>query len=190
MNERIEFSVVGDPVPQDRRTRTGKTRAGKTFTGTYLIKKVREWRQSILFAARRAEGFPEEPWTFAVRVTIEAYFSRPERLKKANSPRGPIRKNTKPDYDNLIKSVCDALTPPRPKRTIDNEAIRAAMRRGYLWMDDGQAHGGPVDKWYVEMGKAPGIIVTIERIHDEAGHEQLDLASIDACHGDEEGDDE
>lgn len=164
MANRIEFQVQGEPVPQDRRACPRKTRAGKAYVGTYLLPAVREWRQKILWAAKQAPCFPVEPWIGPVRVTIEAFFERPERLLKRHVPNDAIRKNTKPDADNLVKSVLDALTPPRLKGGVDNDAIRTASRRGYLWVDDGQVHLGPVDRWYVARDHAPGIIVIAEQI--------------------------
>lgn len=179
---RLEIHVPGEPIPQDRRARPMTTKTGKAYVGTYLLPAVREWRQAILRAARQTRGFPNEPWTFAVRVTIEAFFERPERLKRKSSPACAIRKNTKPDSDNLVKSVLDALTPPRAKGRIDNPTIQAARRQGYLWIDDGQVHLGPVDRWYVARDPAtglwcsPGVIIIAEPISET---EDPDLFATD-----------
>lgn len=166
MTERLEIVVGGEPRAQDRRTRTIRRADGSAFAGTYLLTSTREWRRAILRAARNTPGFPAEPWTGPVRVTIEAFFERTKELLRPRWPDGQIRKNSKPDADNLVKAALDALTPPRPKRGIANEAIRAASRRGYLWLDDGQVHLGPVDRWYAARGCAPGVIITAERIRE------------------------
>lgn len=163
---RLEIHVAGTPEAQDRRTCERKRRDGTTFAGTYLLKSTREWRRSVLWAARRTPGFPDEPWDGPVRVSIEAFFDRTKELLRPRCPDRPIRKNSKPDADNLVKAILDALTPPRLKRGITNEQIRAASRRGYLWIDDGQVHLGPVDRWYAARGCGPGVIVTVERIRE------------------------
>lgn len=164
LTQSLTIVVPGEPVPQDRRVVPRKTRAGKVYFGTLLNRKTHDWRQKILRAARATPGFPEEPWTGAVRLTINAHFPRTKEQMRKSAPDGPIRKNTKPDADNITKSVCDALAPPRMKRRCDNEAIRAAYKRGYLWHNDSQVHLGPVDRWHHAKDAGPGIIIQVERI--------------------------
>lgn len=171
MATRLEIIAPGLPVAQARhRDRVVQTAGGRAFVQRYTPKETRVWRESVLRAARATIGFPAEPWEGAIRLSMEAFFERPQRLCRKSDPAGPIRKNTKPDADNLVKAVMDALTPPKLKRT-GNEVIDAAAReghrRGYLWIDDGQVHLGPVDRWYVAKGCAPGVIIVVELI-DEA----------------------
>ncbi|MFN0133445.1 MAG: RusA family crossover junction endodeoxyribonuclease [Phycisphaerales bacterium] len=169
MAERLEFVVRGTPEPQPRPRAQVIARPGrKAFAHIYTPDDARDWRKAVLWAARRTPGFPADPWVGPIRVSIEAHFKRPERLMRKDSPDGPIRKNSKPDVDNVLKSVLDALTPPRPKKAMKNEAIRAALRRGYLWVDDCQVHLGPVDRFYAAKDCAPGVIVIAERIEEEA----------------------
>jgi len=172
MTDRLVIVVPGEPVPQDRRATPRTGRDGRPYVGTYLLPKVAQWRRQILMRARLTEGFPPEPWDGGVRLSIVALFERPQRLLKASSPAGRIRKNTKPDSDNIVKSVGDALTPPRAKRRTGNDAINAAVRdeirKGYLWLDDGQVHLGPVDRFYCAKHEGPGVIITVERIEEES----------------------
>ena len=166
MTSRLIITVPGEPQSQDRRTRQLRARDGRTFTGTYLLPETRKWREAILAAARRHPDFPREPWHGPVRVSIEAFFERPKYMMAKKFGDGPIRKNTKPDADNLVKAVLDALTPPRAKR-VTTEAERAVLRKGYTWIDDGQVHLGRVDRYYHATGDAgPGVIITIERIKE------------------------
>lgn len=170
MHDRLVITVPGEPVPQDRRAIARRGRDGRAFVGTYLLPKVASWRKQILFRARMTEGFPDESWGGGIRVSIAAYFARPKSMRRARDPEGPVRKNTKPDSDNIVKSVCDALTPPRAKRRTGNDAIDAAVReeirRGYLWLDDGQVHLGPVDRYWCEKNGEPRVVITIERIRE------------------------
>ena len=166
MNFSLVITVPGEPQSQDRRTRQLRARDGRTFTGTYLLPETRKWREAILAAARRHPDFPREPWHGPVRVSIEAFFERPKYMMAKKFGDGPIRKNSKPDADNLVKAVLDALTPPRAKR-VTTEAERAVLRKGYMWIDDGQVHLGRVDRYYHATGDAgPGVIITIERIKE------------------------
>ncbi len=176
MSESFTFHVRGEPIAQPRAN--AQIRGG-TFTKAKAHiytpdNGIVKWKQAILAAARATPGFPAEPWEGAVRITIEAFFERPKKLMRAKDPAGAIRKNSDPDFDNLAKSVCDALTPPRLKRRkkvgstvvkldYTPEQIRE-HRRGYLWIDDCQAHSGPIDRWYVAKDHAPGVWVTVSRI--------------------------
>lgn len=176
MSESFTFHVRGEPIAQPRADAmvvgkgTGQARARMYTPDNGII----AWKKAILSAARAAPGFPAEPWEGAVRVTIEAFFERPKSLMRAKDPAGAIRKNSKPDSDNLVKSVFDAMTPPQLKRRkkVGAAFVRidytpeqiAAHRRGYLWLDDCQAHLGPVDRWYVAKDHAPGVWVTVSRI--------------------------
>lgn len=165
MTTRLVITVPGEPKSQDRRTRQLRAKDGRVFSGTYLLPETRKWREAILATARRHPDFPREPWDGPVRVSIEAFFERPKYLLAKKHPRGEIRKNTKPDADNLVKAVLDALTPPRATR-VTTEAERAVLRKGYLWIDDGQVHLGTVDRWYHGIDSGPGVIITIERIKE------------------------
>ncbi|MBY0261913.1 MAG: RusA family crossover junction endodeoxyribonuclease [Phycisphaerales bacterium] len=165
---RIVITAPGLPVAQARhRDRVIQAKSGRAFVQRYTPKETLAWRRNVLLAARQTSGYPSEPWAGAVRLSMEAFFDRPQRLMTRSSPAGAIRKNTTPDSDNLVKAVMDALTPPKLKLT-GNQAIDEAARlenlRGYLWIDDGQVHLGPVDRWYAAMGCGPGVIITVERI--------------------------
>ena len=163
MTSSITITVAGEPQSQDRRTRQLRTKDGRVFSGTYLLAETREWREKILATARRHPDFPREPWEGPIRVSIEAFFPRPKAMCAKKYPPGEIRKNTKPDADNLVKAILDALTPPRAKR-ITSDAERNILRKGYLWIDDGQVHLGRVDRYYTAMYAFPGVIITVERI--------------------------
>jgi len=167
VSDAITIVVSGEPQSQDRRTRQLRTKDGRVFSGTYLLPETRRWREAILAAARRHPAFPRDPWEGPVRVSIEAFFERPAYMRAKKYGDGTIRKNTKPDSDNLVKAVLDALTPPRPKR-VTSKAERAVLRKGYMWQDDGQVHLGTVDRYYAARAAGPGVLITIERIAEDA----------------------
>jgi Holliday junction resolvase RusA-like endonuclease len=169
LTTRLEIVAPGLPVAQGRhRDRVVQAR-GRVFVQRYTPKETRVWREAVLRAARATPGYPAEPWAGAIRLGMEAFFERPRRLCRTSDPQGPIRKNTAPDADNLVKAVMDALTPPRVKRTGNaaiDEVKKRESRRGYLWLDDGQVHLGPVDRYYAAKNCAPGVIIVVERLDD------------------------
>ncbi|QQS08655.1 MAG: RusA family crossover junction endodeoxyribonuclease [Phycisphaerales bacterium] len=180
MADRLEIVAPGMPVAQGRHRDRVVTPLGKpAFVQRYTPKETTRWRQAVLFAARTTSGYPADPWDGPVRITLDAYFERPKSMMSKRYPDGPIRRNSKPDADNLVKSVLDALTPPKVKRkgnAVIDEINRQAARRGYLWIDDGQVHLGRVDRWYAAKGCGPGVIIVAERIFEMApdlGHEVL-----------------
>lgn len=117
MLETFSFVVPGEPVAQARhRDARVRCRTGGFRTIRYTPDAVTQYRARVLRCARSAPGFPAQPWTGHVRVTIDAYWPRPKRLCTRVCPPGPIPKDTKPDIDNVTKAILDALTPPRLKR--------------------------------------------------------------------------
>lgn len=173
MSATLVIIAPGLPVAQARhRDRVVTPKRGPAFVHRYTPTKTQAWRERVLHAARTTPGFPAEPWTCGIRLTMEAFFKRPQRLCRKCDPDGAVRKNTKPDADNLVKAVMDALTPPKIKLTgndVIDEVRRREGRRGYLWLDDGQVHLGPVDRYYAAKGAGPGVIITVEIIEQEDG---------------------
>lgn len=172
MTTRLEIVAPGLPVAQGRHRDRVVQAGGRAFVQRYTPKETRVWREAVLRAARATPGYPAEPWDGPIRLSMEAFFGRPQRLCRKGDPAGPIRKNTAPDADNLVKAVMDALTPPKLKRTGNaaiDEVKKLESRRGYLWLDDGQVHLGPVDRYYAARGCGPGVVITVERIVESPG---------------------
>lgn len=168
---RLVITAPGLPVAQSRhRTQVIALPGRRPFAHHYTPDRVMAWRRAVLAAARATPGYPAEPWTGAVRLSMEAFFERPQRLSRKSDPDGPIRMNVRPDADNLAKAVMDALSPPPRRKKTGNAAIDEAARRervrGYLWLDDGQVHLGPVERWYAAKGCGPGVIICAERLDD------------------------
>jgi len=93
---RVEFTVVGQPVPKSRPRVVTKGKRRFAFTP----KKVKEWEKTVKEEA--AKHF-ERPFAWPVVVTITFYMSRPK------SRRLDHWVTTTPDLDNLEKSILDAL---------------------------------------------------------------------------------
>lgn len=117
MNE-VRFIVEGDPVPWER-ARTG---AGWHVTPP----KTRAWQTRVKVAARQAKVKPTRK---RVRVWLTFYRASKRRC----------------DWDNLAKSVCDALN-------------------GIAWVDDTQIHEAHVTKHI--SSERPHVSVTIQEVYE------------------------
>lgn len=168
MSDRIELTIAGTPRARPRARHGAAIVNGKAKSFTYQPKKLtinrktgkptpdslawvraNEWYEAVRVALWPVR--PHEPWTGPVRMTIDVYFERPQRLLKKSSYEGPIRHDGKPDRDNLEKSITDPL------------------KVAGLYLDDGQVCDGPVRKWYAARGCGPGVTIVAERIPAHEG---------------------
>lgn len=146
---KLELTIPCTPVAQPRaRARIAKTRKGKAFVQMYTPVKADGFKDALILATRAHKDFPKEPWTGPVGFTCEIFFERPARLSRKCDPAGAIRHTSKPDFDNVIKAVCDAMT------------------TAGLWKDDAQVCRSVIDKWYVAKGHRAGVWLTIERLQE------------------------
>jgi Holliday junction resolvase RusA-like endonuclease len=109
-------------------TRKGK----KPFVQNYTQRDdpVATFKAALRLVA--SQYFKGAPLTGPVRCDVICVFPRPERLK--GDERKPF--TPRPDRDNLLKSVQDALT-------------------GQVWRDDAQVYAGICEKWYAAAGEQP-----------------------------------
>lgn len=78
------------------------------FVSMYTPKRSREFEGVIEDAAR--ELFEDQdPISCPVSVHVLAAFKRPKSKQRRKDPEGLIPKITKPDGDNVLKSILDAL---------------------------------------------------------------------------------
>lgn len=121
----LRFEVPGTPVP--------KARARSTKTGIHFTPaKTRKYEQAVAHAAKCAmEG--NQPWGGPIELFIGFGFPVPDswpQWKKDAAIKGLIVPTGKPDVDNCIKSVKDALN-------------------GIIWLDDSQVVSVSAVKKYV-----------------------------------------
>ena len=136
----IRFTVYGEPVAQGRPRATsmnGKVRL-------YDPKKSRDYKKYVKLVA--AENAPEKllegPLNLEVKVykpTLKSFTKK----KKAAAERGELRPVTKPDVDNYVKSIKDAL-------------------KNVIWKDDSQVVDLHVSKWYSEKPRIEVKVVPLE----------------------------
>ena len=101
---RFDFTVPGEPVAKGRPRfrRSGKTYTpGRTILFENLVRLAFDRSGGVM----AAQGLP-------VRITITAYFQIPKsasRIRHDMMLKGLLRPKKKPDADNVLKAVCDAL---------------------------------------------------------------------------------
>lgn len=153
----IILRVPGVPRPQPRPQSCGFVGVDKE-TGVPIARarsfnkeshSLKAWKANLRIAAYKFR--PQEPWTQAVRVDVEAFFPRPAWLVNV-LPDQAMPMLERPDRDNLDKTILDTLTGLK------------------YWADDSQVYVGRLAKFYVAAGCAPGAIVSITFIELEPAY--------------------
>ena len=120
-----------------------RTANGRAYTPADQVR----WEQQ--FALFAAQHRPEQVLTGALGLYVTAVFSRPKRLRRKKDSENFIYHTSKPDADNVCKSICDAL----------NDT-------GW-WRDDSQVAFMSCTKYYEEKeGPGPRLIIRIVELKD------------------------
>ena len=139
--QRLDITISGDPVGKGRPRFVRAT--GRTYTPENTAKYENLVR--VTFAAKYPDHVPIDT---AVSLTIRAFFKIPEswpKYKKQEARDGRTMKTSKPDLDNIIKSVCDGLN-------------------GVAWTDDARIATISAAKFYSDH---PCVIVYITYDEEE-----------------------
>lgn len=135
----IQFTVYGEPVAQGRPR--ASTQGG--FVRLYDPKKSRDYKDYVRLAA--TEHAPPKLLEGPLAVMIIAYRSIPKSFsmkKAAAAEAGQLYPTSKPDADNYLKGVKDAL-------------------KGVIWVDDSQVVDAYARKRY---SNKPRIEVKIRQL--------------------------
>ena len=98
----LDAVIPGQPVGK------GRPKFVRATGRAYTPKGTAEWeRSAALILRNQYEGAPIDE---CVSVEILAVFSRPKRLLRKKDPESRMPCNVKPDIDNVVKCVLDALT--------------------------------------------------------------------------------
>ncbi|MCL1789971.1 MAG: RusA family crossover junction endodeoxyribonuclease [Peptococcaceae bacterium] len=144
----IRLEIAGIPVAQ------GRPRASVVagHAHVYDPANARDYKRQVRYAAQQQLG-DQKPLQGPLRLSVEFYRDIPrswsrKRQLQANS--GLLRPTSKPDLDNYVKAVKDALN-------------------GVCWLDDSQVvEYGPTGKFYSDK---PRIVVTVEQVSQGAPSE-------------------
>lgn len=142
----IYFTVPGLPISQPRqRHRALVTHGGQTITTNYTPAKhpVQAWKATVRLAAQQAHPGPllQGP----VGISIGFVFPRPGRLRWKKKPMPGCWHESKPDIENLVKALLDALT-------------------GVCWQDDAQVVLLWASKRYGAGGESSHTMVKIRTL--------------------------
>lgn len=122
----ISFTVYGEPVAQGRPRAT----TVKGYVRMYDPAKSRNYKDYVRLAA--AEHAPDRLIESAIGLKLFVYRPIPKswsKKKQEQAERGEIVPTTKPDADNYLKAIKDALN-------------------GIIWRDDSQIVDVQVSKRY------------------------------------------
>lgn len=110
----MTITVHGVPAPQGSKRHVGR---GVMVESS---KKVKPWRQSVMWAAiESGEKFPAQ-----VSMEVTFFFQHPKTGKRRKFH------TTRPDLDKLIRSTCDALTESGVYRD-DSMVVSVLARKQY-----------------------------------------------------------
>lgn len=132
----IAFTVYGTPQAQ------GRPRSGKTPSGDVVMydpTNSKEYKRYVGLIA--SQHRPKELIDSAVSLTVKVFLPIPRswsKKKQNKADSGEVKPTSKPDIDNLSKSIMDSLS-------------------GIIWVDDKQVVNMVVEKRYsnsprVEVG--------------------------------------
>ena len=136
---RYTFIVFGKPQPKQR------PRFNRYSGVAYTPRETHEYERSVRDAFR--VKYPRAVKILgALTVSIDAYFEPPNGASKIMREKmlsGEVRPAKKPDADNLIKSICDAMN-------------------GVAYVDDGQVVSVSCRKLYSNVARVE-VVITDER---------------------------
>lgn len=141
----IRFHVPAVPVAQPRQRHRAVTINGRTITQNYTPAKhpVQDFKASVRQAFEAVASGP--PIEGAVSLIIVFIMPRPKGMVWKSKPMPRKRHVSKPDIDNLVKGLKDAL-------------------KGLAWRDDSQVSGLTAVKLIAAGDERPGVQVVIEEV--------------------------
>lgn len=141
----IQFVVYGEPIAQGRPKAT-------TINGhvrMYDPKKSSDYKDYIRLVA--SEIAPERLIEGAIRIGVRIYRPIPKSFSKRKTEQaeqGILRPITKPDADNYLKAIKDAL-------------------KNVIWQDDSQVVDVTIGKWYSSRPRVEVVIFEVDKIEEE-----------------------
>lgn len=144
---RVLFQVLGMPVGK------GRGRAVRTHTGVRVVTptSTREWEHlcaHIGSVQAYKQGWPRG-FSGPVKLTVWAIAARPKRLLRKKDPVGRLWRSAKPDVDNVVKAVSDALV------------------AGGVIHDDVQVCQLDAQSLYAAIGEGPSVCITLEQVETD-----------------------
>lgn len=132
----ISFYVPGTPKHQPRPRAFARMIGGRPVARVYDAGTAEGWKSEIAIAAR--PHIPAVAWMGPLNLDVTFYIPRPKSHfgKRGLKGKAPAWHTSKPDFDNLVKAVCDCLTTLGFWRD-DTQIVRATVAK--RWADNGQS---------------------------------------------------
>ncbi len=145
----IQFRVNAVPVAQPRQRHRSFQVGGKTITQNYCPKShpVHAFKAAVQQAVTQVHR--TAPLAGPIHLSVVFLMPRPGRLIWKTKPMPRVYHASKPDDENLLKSLQDSLT-------------------ALAWIDDAQVCSLRLEKWYAAGDEPPGVEVTIESLEPKA----------------------
>lgn len=141
----VHFKVPAIPKAQPRQRHRVIHAGGKAFAHNYTPAKdpVNAFKAAVQMSYQQVSNGP--PMEGPVYMSLVFVFPRPKNMIWKTKPMPRVPHAGKPDRDNLMKSLQDALN-------------------GLAFRDDSQIYDGPVSKWVASGDEQPHVEVTIESL--------------------------
>jgi Holliday junction resolvase RusA-like endonuclease len=143
---RIRFTILGDPQALKRHRMVARGRGGRPLPFVRSYDPSATAKQDFLLKVQ--QHAPAHPLACPVRLECYFTFARPKGHYRTGKHAGELRESapvlhtTKPDLDNLVKFVKDALT-------------------GVFWIDDSVVCDLKASKVYASFESGPQTQLTI-----------------------------
>lgn len=137
----ITFEVPAVPVAQPR-PRAVATNGRASMYGAKKSHPIHEFKATVRLSAQQAYTGP--PLDGPLRLEVTFVLPRPQAMRWKTKPTPRTTHTKKPDFDNLIKGVCDALN-------------------GLLWHDDSQLSDGSWKKRIASGDEQPHVVVAVSQ---------------------------
>lgn len=137
----IKFEVPCIPVAQPRQRHS----VVNGHVRNYIPKTDPVWVFKTALQLAASTVRPETIISGPIRIILDFIFPRTKSMVWKNKPMVRVAKSTKPDIDNLCKSVFDALN-------------------GILFVDDSQICECHASKYIASGNEQPRVIITIEEM--------------------------
>lgn len=125
----MQFEVLGKPQGKQR----AKVSTFGGFARAYTPEETVSYENRIILSFKQALNGGETPfWDKPLEISITAHHAIPKSFSKkkhAQALTGKVRPQTKPDIDNVVKVVCDALNSVAYRD--DTQVIRVVAEKIY-----------------------------------------------------------
>lgn len=145
----ITFVVPSIPIAQPRQRQRVIASGGRAFAHNYTPTNspVNAFKAAVQFAAANAYSGP--PLDCPLQLAATFVFPRPKAMRWKMKPMPRLWQAGKPDVDNLMKSVSDALN-------------------GVLYVDDSRIVSAILRKQIAAGDEQPHCVITITELNTDA----------------------